>query len=147
MSKVISIAPKRPARLSAKLRCAVVVLVEEGATITAAAERAGLTRQGLTKALKRPEVRAHVEAEKARFVAETDGKRALYKARALDVALDLLLNAKSESVRARMAEFLASDGKVSPVAVHIDARQVGGYVYAKPGQFASMSEGGTDPEG
>lgn len=144
MSNIINIAPKRPARLSAKLRCAVVVLVEEGATITAAAERAGLTRQGLTKALKRSEVREHMQAEQARFVAETDAKRALYKARALDVALDLLLNAKSESVRARMAEFLASDGKVSPVAVHIDARQVGGYQYRRPGEAVEISDTASD---
>jgi len=34
-----------------------------------------------------------------------------------------------------MVEFLASDAKVSPVAVHVDARQVQaapGYVYQRP---------------
>jgi hypothetical protein len=39
-------------------------------------------------------------------------------------------------VRARLIEFLASDAKVSPVAVHIDARSVQpvGYQYRRPGE-------------
>ena len=45
-----------------------------------------------------------------------------------------MMNSKSEAIRARMVEFLASDAKVSPVAVHVDARQVAapGYVYQRP---------------
>ena len=43
-----------------------------------------------------------------------------------------MLNAKSEAIRARMAEFLAADARVSPVAVHVDARQVHGYEYERP---------------
>lgn len=56
-----------------------------------------------------------LEAEKARFIVEADGMRPWAKARAIAVALDLVMNAKSETVRARMCEFLASDAKVSPV--------------------------------
>jgi hypothetical protein len=56
------------------------------------------------------------------------------------VALDLMLNAKSEAVRARMAEFLASDAKAPQVAVHIDARQSAGYEYVPPGQKFVDSE-------
>jgi hypothetical protein len=33
------------------------------------------------------------------------------------------MNSKSEAIRARMVEFFSADAKVSPVAVHIDARQ------------------------
>lgn len=61
-----------------------------------------------------------------------EANKALYKARALEVGMDLMMNSKSETVRARMVEFFASDGKVSPVSVHIDARQTRGYEYVRP---------------
>ena len=48
--------------------------------------------------------------------------------------MDLMLNSKSEAIRAQMVEFFASDAKVSPVSVHIDARQAGGYEFIRPGQ-------------
>jgi len=85
--------------------------------------------------MKRQAVRDHVEAVQRRFVAEVEAQRSIYKARAFEVALDLMLNAKSESVRARMAEFLASEGKVGQqVNVHVDARTVGrGYEFVRPG--------------
>ena len=70
----------------------------------------------------------------SRYISEVESLRASAKARALEVALDLMENAKSETVRARMAEFLASEGKAPQVAVHVDARpQMGGYEYMPPG--------------
>ena len=68
------------------------------------------------------------------FIASVESDKAMFKARAMEVGMDLMLNSKSEAVRARMVEFFASDGKVSPVSVHIDARQTRGYEYAHPGQ-------------
>lgn len=135
MSQVVSIAPKRPARISSKLREAIRLRVEEGLSIAEATEKAGISRAGWHKAMKRPEVRDLFAEVQASFVASADAKRALYRARALEVALDLMLNAKSESIRARMCEFLAADAKVSPVAVHVDARTIqpaGGYYYPRP---------------
>lgn len=128
--------PSRPARLSTKLRAAIEARVTGGLSIVEACTKAGLSPQGWHKAMKRPSVRDHLEAVQRRFVAESDAKRALYRARAFEVALDLLLNAKSEAIRARMAEFLASDGKAAQVAVHVDARTVdrGGYEFVRPGQ-------------
>jgi hypothetical protein len=43
-------------------------------------------------------------------------------------------NAKSETIRARMAEFLAGDGKTPAVAVNIDARGLppSNYTFTKP---------------
>ena len=70
-----------------------------------------------------------------RFIAEADGMRAWAKVRAIEVALDLMMTAKSEAVRARMAEFLASDARAPSVAVHVDARQAApahGYQYTRP---------------
>lgn len=111
MSKILIFAPKRPARMSQKVSAAIEAMVTEGRNITQAAEVAGMSRNGLHKALKRAEVRAYLEEKQKRFIAEFDGKRALAKAMAINVALDLMMNARSESVRARMAEFLAGDGK------------------------------------
>lgn len=133
MSQFLAIAPKRPARLSQKLRESIRLTVVEGLSIMAACERAGMSRQGYHKAMKRAEVRDHLRMVQQDFVETADAKRAYLKARALEVALDLMLNSKSEAIRARMVEFLASDAKVSPVAVHIDARQpFAGYVYKRP---------------
>ncbi len=134
MSKVIAL-PARPARLSLKLRRAIDLRIREGRTITDACAEAGMSPQGFHKAMKRQSVRDLVEDVQRRFVAEVEAQRSIYKARAFEVALDLMLNAKSESVRARMAEFLASDGRVGQqVNVHVDARTVGGgYEFVRPG--------------
>jgi hypothetical protein len=109
--------------------------VTDGLSITEACARAGLSRQGFAKAMKRSAVRDHLEEVQRRFVTESEAKRSLYRAKAFEVALDLMLNAKSEAIRARMAEFLAGDGKAPQVAVHIDARpERGGYEFVRPGQ-------------
>ena len=127
--------PPRPTRLSSKLRAAIEATVTKGTTIVDACKEAGMSTQGYHKAMKRAAVRDYLETVQRRFVADVEANRALYKARAFEVALDLMLNAKSDAIRARMCEFLAGDAKVSPVAVHIDARQDrGGYEFVRPGQ-------------
>lgn len=111
-----------------------------GLSIVAACERAGMSRQGYHKAMKRAEVRDHLRVVQQDFIETADAKRAYLKARAFEVALDLMLNSKSEAIRARMVELLASNANVSPVAVHIDARQPGpGYVYKRPEQIDSKA--------
>ena len=109
-----------------------------GMNHTQAAEFSGMSRNGLQKALKRPEIKDLIEARRASLIAEFDSNRAFYRARALEEGYKLMLEAKSESVRARLIEFLASDAKVSPVAVHIDARSVQpvGYQYRRPGEVS-----------
>ena len=136
--------PALPARLSAELRTAIEARVTEGLSIVEACAKAGLSRAGWHKAMKRPAVRDHLEEVQRRFVTESEAKRSLYRAKAFEVALDLMLNAKSEAVRARMAEFLAGDGKAPQVAVHIDARQErGGYEFVPPGSRLVEIEGGS----
>lgn len=144
MKNLVSL-PSRPARLSPKLRAAIEARVTEGLSIVDACAKADMSPQGWHKAMKRPPVRDHLEEVQRRFVVETESRRAIYKARAFKVAMDLMLNAKSESVRARMAEFLAGDGKAPQVAVHIDARQErGGYEFVRPGQHLVEIENRTD---
>lgn len=129
-----------PARISPKVRHAVDLMVREGRKQTDAAAEAGMSRQGLHKALKRVAVRDLVDSVRLRFIEEAEGKRAWTRARSIEVALDLMLNAKSEAIRARRCEFLVSDVKVSTVAVHIDARQAApasGYRYVRPGEASA----------
>ena len=143
MNNIVTLLPPRPARISAKLRHAINLMARQGLSQTDAAKEAGLSRQGLAKALGRAAVRDLLEAERMRFIAEADRNRVWARARAIDVALHLMIHAKSEAVRARMCEFLAADAKVSPVSVHIDARQeppASGYIYQRPGSVTAAAE-------
>jgi hypothetical protein len=120
--------------MRAALRHAIELRVKHGMTIAAACEVAGMSPQGFHKAMKRPAVRDYLQTVQLEFIAGIEADKAVYKARAFEVGMGLMLNSKSEAVRARMVEFFASDGKVSAVSVHIDARQSHGYEYARPGQ-------------
>ena len=124
----------RPLRIRAALRHAIDLRVKQGLTIAAACDEAGMSPQGFHKAMKRSAVRDYQQTVQLEFVASIESNKAIYKARALEVGMDLMVNSKSEAVRARMVEFFASDRKVSPVSVHIDARQPRGYEYAHPDQ-------------
>ncbi|SFR98438.1 hypothetical protein [Yoonia litorea] len=125
---------KKP-RISKKLRQAIEIRVRKGATILAACEEAGLSPAGWYKAMQRPAVVDLLQEVQNRFVSEVSAGSAHRKARALKVAEDLMHNARSENVRARMAEFLAGDGKSPQVAVHVDARSTSrGYEMVRPGQ-------------
>ena len=124
----------RPLRMRAALRHAIELRVRKGLTIAAACEEAGMSTQGFYKAMKRPAVRDYQQTVQLDFVASVEGNKAIYKARAFEVGMDLMMNSKSEAVRARMVEFFAGDRKVSPVSVHIDARQPRGYEYVHPSQ-------------
>ncbi|MGY9039168.1 MAG: hypothetical protein ACKVLA_15245 [Rhodobacterales bacterium] len=126
--------PSRPMRIRAALRHAIDLRVKQGKTIATACEEAGMSPQGYHKAMKRPAVRDYLQTVQLEFVASVEADKSMYKARAFEIGMELMLNSKSETVRARMVEFFASDGKVSPVSVHIDARQTRGYEYAHPNQ-------------
>jgi predicted DNA-binding protein (UPF0251 family) len=133
MSKIVTIAPQRPVRMSQKLRDAIRLHVTEGLSVTDACAKARVSRAAWYKAMKRPVVQDVLSDTRRDFVETADAKKAFLKVKALEVAFDLMMNSKSEAIRARMVEFFAADAKVSPVAVHIDARQApGGYVYKRP---------------
>ncbi len=134
MTKLATIPVSKP-RISSKLRKAIELRVRNGLTIDKACAEAGLSPAGYYKAMKRPAVKEHLEAVQHAYIQEAEKLRSLAKTRAIEVALELMHNAKSETIRARMAEFLASEGKTPQVAVHVDARQAPqGYEYVRPGQ-------------
>ena len=135
MSKIITLPPPKP-RISDKIRKAVHLMARNGLSQTAAAEMAGLSRQGLGKALKRPEVWTLVQEARANLITEATHLREIGRVAALETGLELMLNSTDEKIKARMVEFFAGDGKAAAVAVHIDARQemapVTGYRYTRP---------------
>lgn len=133
MTKLTTVPVPKP-RISSKLRRAIELRVRHGLTIEKACAEAAMSPAGYYKAMKRTAVKEHFEEVQQAYILETEQLRSMAKARAIEVALDLMHNAKSEAIRARMAEFLASEGKTPQVAVHVDARQVQGYEYVRPGQ-------------
>lgn len=117
MSQILALAPRRPARMSQKLRNAIQLHETEGLSVTDACTKAGVSRAAWYKAMKRPAVQDLVRDMRRDFIQTADAKKAFLKVKALEVAFDLMLNSRSEAIRARMVEFFAADAKVSPVAV------------------------------
>lgn len=135
--------PPRPVRINAKLRHAISLMAHEGASQTDAAKKASLSRQGLTKALGRAAVRELLEAETARLILEAEGRREWGKARAFEVGMELMMTAKSETVRARLVAVFASAAKAPQVGVFIDARPempAKGYRYQRPANMTAAAE-------
>lgn len=136
MSKIITLAHSRPARMSKKFREVLRLHEIEGMSVTDACAKVGYSRAAFYKACKNPAVKELIRELRRELVESTEAKKAYLKNKALEVAFELMTTSKSEAIRARMVEFLASDAKVSPVAVHIDARQPAassGYIYTRPG--------------
>ena len=119
MTKLHAVPAPKP-RISPKVRAAVDFRVRDGLSIQAAAEKAGLSRNGFAKALKRPAVQDLLADCQRRFIGEVEGRRAYLKARAYEIAADMLETATSEAVKVRLIEFLCGDGKAPQVAVHVD---------------------------
>ncbi|RJL02358.1 hypothetical protein D3P05_21765 [Paracoccus siganidrum] len=111
--------------------------MQKGLSIAAAAEEAGLSRFGLQKAMKRPSVADFLAETQTRFLSEVNNKRAILRARALDIAADMLNSTDTDSkVKLRLIEMLMADGKAPAVAVHVDASTNvggGGYEFVRPG--------------
>lgn len=124
-------APKAP-RMRPALRKAVLLIAEQGRTQRDAAERAGMNEKSLSRALKRPEIANYLEYAKALAVCDADQLKGQAKAIAIRVGIDLLHDAKSEAVRARMVEFFAGETRQPSVAVQINNGPSGGYVYRRP---------------
>lgn len=134
MKPLITTPAKKP-RISTKLREAMRLRIRRGMTITDACEKAGISPSGWHKAMGRQAVRDAFAEEAADYISEVEVLRASAKVQAIEVALELMKTAKSENVRARMAEFLASEGKAvgHQVNVTVDARNTGGgYEFVRP---------------
>lgn len=82
----------------------------------------------------------------ARFVTEVNSKCALHRARALDVAMDMLNGDKTDDrVKVKLIEILSQDGKAPAVSGHVDASTThhgGGYEFFRPGARVVEIKGG-----
>lgn len=133
-------------RLSEKLRRSIDGRYRKGMTVSAACRAAGMSEQGFRKALARPAVAAHVERVQREAVASVDQLRAQARVAAIECALDLMRTAKSENVRARMAEFLAREPQTAaqpPVTPVVPDMDRGGYTYRRPAALDTATEDDT----
>lgn len=127
--------PPKPRRISKKVRTALEARVYECLTWDQAAKRAGMSPAGIHKARKQQHVQDLHEHLIAQQIKEMEDLKRPLKALAYQEARRLMKEAKSETVRARMVEFLAGERDKSPqVAVNIQNNVgAGGYEYAPPG--------------
>jgi hypothetical protein len=139
-------------RFRPQLRAALDLIALEGMTQREAAKRSGMTETALGRALDRPHVKAELDRLRSMAYEEGATHRAIARAAALRVGLDLLHNAKSEAVKARMVELFTRDPDGPSVVVQVN-NAAPGYTYAKPVNRASTStdtqpieiEGKADP--
>lgn len=119
-------------RVAPKLRAAIKLRVEEGLTITEACARAGISEAGWHKAMKRHAVQVEYEQTELAFCATIERRRKQYRARAIEVAAELMERGTSEAVRMRAVEFFAGEARQPAVAVQINNGPSGGYIYRRP---------------
>lgn len=132
----------RPARIAPKLRAAIKLRIEEGLIIKDACARAGISEAGWHVAMKRPAVLAHYEATELAFIATVERRRKQYRARAIEVAADLMERAASEAVRMKAVEFFVGETRQPTVAVQINQHAGSGYIYRPKEPSTDHASGG-----
>jgi hypothetical protein len=107
----------RPAHIRPALRAALVSLVHEGLTITAAAEKAGLQRESLSKALKKPHVQLALSDVRRAWSSNETAKAWLVVARLADGAAseDVQLKA-ARTILDAAGELTGDKGRDAPKA-------------------------------
>ena len=111
-----------------------MILAQSGKTQRQVADELGMNESSLGRALKKPHIAKELAHQKAIFAMELEGIEGMAKKEATLVGLDLMRNAASEAVRARMVE-LFTGGKGGGVTVNVQNNvNSGGYEYTKPGE-------------
>ncbi|MBL9045954.1 MAG: hypothetical protein JNK34_01395 [Tabrizicola sp.] len=144
MEKTPSYPPKRArqVRVSDKIKHAVQLIARNGLTQADAAKAAGLSRQGLNEALRRPEVAELLRSARAALEGDISQLRQVGRLAAIEKAMELMRTSKDEKIQLRAAEFLAGESKGGPaVAVNVDLRQepATGYRYRRPEGYLTPS--------
>jgi len=125
-------AVKRP-KMRPALAKAVDLIVEQGTTQREAARRVGMTETALGRALKREAIADYMEARYAQEALDADAFDARAKILAKNRGVELMFNAKSEQVQARMVELFAGKERNGPLVSLTIGAQSKGYEYAPPG--------------
>lgn len=123
----------RKGRISPAIRRAIKIKVEKAVTIEEACREAGCSPAGYYKAMNRPNVQKHLEEVKAQYVQRIESMEAVHKARALEVARELLEQRESRPTQARMVEFLRGESKKPSVSVTLNQQFNGDYAFAPRG--------------
>lgn len=130
------LSPVYKRRIPKRTRDALDLRVREGKTWAECAERVGMAQSSLYKAINQPHVKALYIQLKDEYIQEVESLEKTHKARALEVARELLDESSSDAVRARMVEFLRGESKKGGVnvAVQVNNHAPKGYEYVRPGQ-------------
>lgn len=128
----------KPPRMRPALAQAVTLIVEQGTTQREAAKRVGMDESALGRALRRPPIAAYVETAIAQQAIGAEALKARAKVLALNRAIDLMHNAASEAVQARMVELFAGEAKGAGVNVVVN-QAPSGYQYRRPLDQASSA--------
>ena len=126
-------------RFRPQLRAALDLIALEGLTQREAAKRAGMNETVLARALNKPHVSAELDRLRSMAYEESATHRAIARAAALRIGLDLLHNAKSEQVKARMVELFAREASGPGLVVQVNNAPAG-YTYARPADHASAAD-------
>lgn len=134
------LSPAYRRRVSSKVRTALKYRIDNACTWEKAADHAGCTTNAIYKAIKQPHVKALFDQMKFEYIQNIEQLKGVNKARAYEVARELLEGAKTDSVKARMVEFLSGERHKTQanqqVQVNIGAQNHSGgrYSFVRPGQ-------------
>ncbi|MGL6209114.1 MAG: hypothetical protein ACRC14_04705 [Paracoccaceae bacterium] len=84
--------------------------------------------------MKRPAVIQAYEAAELAFIQTIELRRKGYKARAIEVAADIMERGTSEAARMKAVEFLSGEGRQALVNIQLpgNSAPASGYVYERP---------------
>ncbi len=131
------------------MRKAIQLKAEKGITGEQAADLAGVSYSGFWKAWGQPHVQAFFEECKAKYIQRITSRKDVIRARAIEIGEDLMVNAQSEQVKARLVEFFAGEPRQPLVNISIPAERQGVYSYRRPtaiGQAPDQASGGAIPQ-
>lgn len=135
-------APKKR-RISAAVKKAIDLRTRKGLMWKDAAKRAGISYQAIHKARQLPHVQEYEQQQKRQYVQDVESLSEIHKARALEIARELMEQTEDKNVRARMVEFFRREPKSAGVSVTVtnNVTHGKGYEYLPPGAHMVAIEG------
>jgi len=91
--------------------------------------------------MKRPAVQVAYEQAELDFINTIERRRKGYRARAIEVAADLMERATSEAVRMKAVEFFAGETRLPGVAVQVNMPSFSGYEYRRAESASGRATG------
>lgn len=120
-------------RIAPALRRAMALRVEKNLTIGDACALAGYSESGWHLAMKRPHVAKALEDMRAAYIAKVQGKRDYLKARAYEIAEELMEKAENPQDKWKAVEFFTREASKSGPSVTVNVESPA-YAYIRPGE-------------